>query len=668
MCAGVRGDMSCLEESSGGVVPPGEEFGDRGSDVRCDGQTAAPADSPGRAEAACTVCVNHLDYTVSERVGPWWDVQSYNKKWTRHILKDVSFYVESGQLMGILGNSGSGKTTLLDAIAGRLCKQTNLLGDIYVNGCKLKKEEFHDCFSYVLQNDNLLSYLTVEETLTYTALLALRGCSNAIKKKVKSVMLELSLSHVANHMIGGRVFRGISGGERRRVSIAAQLLQDPIILLDEPTTGLDSMTSNQIILLLSRLAHKNRIVILTIHQPRSELFKLFDRIGIMTCGELVFCGGTEEMVEFFSGCGYQCPEYCNPFDLYVDLTSVDTRNKEREIETYSRVQEISFSFRNSKIFNNALENIKAAKRIKKSSSIPFKSRASPNTAVKLWVLIRRIARNLSRNKTGIIMRLFQNLLYGLFVVFFLMKLNSDPAKGAVQDRIGVIYQSIGASPYTGMLNAVALYPSLRAVGDQESSDGLYQKWLMLVAYIIHIIPFSIVSVAIFSFFVYWTLGLFPLWERFGCFFAVLIVPHLVGELLTLILLGVVQNPNIVNSAVALINVAGILLGSGFLRSAEDMPEPFRWLSYLTFQKYGVEVLMVNEFYGLNFTCANGEQSSSNTTNVPCWFTQGIQYLDSIYPGAPSRFVFDFLMLYAFLPALVFLGIFSFKIRDLIIQR
>ncbi|XP_060686872.1 ATP-binding cassette sub-family G member 5 [Hemiscyllium ocellatum] len=655
--------MNCLEESGG--VTAEEEFR-HNSTVPYDCQKS---NSPGRTGATCTVCVNHLNYTVSEKVGPWWDVQAYHTKWTRHILKDVSFYVESGQLMGILGNSGSGKTTLLDAIAGRLSKQANLLGDVYVNGCKLRKEEFHDCFSYVLQSDNLLSYLTVEETLIYTALLALRGHSNAIKRKVQSVMLELSLSHVANHIIGGHVFRGISGGERRRVSIAAQLLQDPkVILLDEPTTGLDSMTSNQIIQLLSELAHKNRIVILTIHQPRSELFKLFDRIGIMTCGELVFCGGTEEMVEFFSSCGYQCPEYCNPFDLYVDLTSVDTRSKEREIETYSRVQEISFSYQKSKIFNNVLENIEAAKREKESSSIPFKSRASPNTAAKLWILIRRIVRNLSRNKTGIIMRLSQNLLYGLFVVFFLMKLNTDPEKGAVQDRIGIIYQSIGASPYTGMLNAVALYPSLRAVGDQESSDGLYPKWLMFLAYIIHIIPFSVVSVAFYSFFVYWTLGMFPTWERFGCFFAVLIVPHLVGELLTLILLGVVQNPNIVNSAVALINVAGILLGSGFLRSAEDMPEPFRWLSYLTFQKYGVEVLMVNEFYGLNFTCANGEQSSPNSTNIPCWFTRGIQYLDSTYPGAPSRFVFDFLMLYAFLPALVILGIISFKVRDLIIQR
>ncbi|KAJ4948492.1 hypothetical protein JOQ06_020026 [Pogonophryne albipinna] len=141
------------------------------------------------SEPSCCLSVSKVSYTVSERLGPWWDLPSYRKRWTRQILNDVSFHVESGQIMGILGNSGSGKTTLLDA-----------------------REEYQDCFSYVLQSDNLLSYLTVEETLTYTAQLALRKLSSAaIKKKVSAVMAELSLSHVSHSVIGGRVFPGISG-------------------------------------------------------------------------------------------------------------------------------------------------------------------------------------------------------------------------------------------------------------------------------------------------------------------------------------------------------------------------------------------------------------------------------------------------------------------------
>ncbi|XP_077351108.1 ATP-binding cassette sub-family G member 5 isoform X3 [Festucalex cinctus] len=609
------------------------------------------------AEPPCCLSASNITYAVSERVGPWWDLPSYRKRRTRQILNDVSFHVDSGQIMGILGNSGSGKTTLLDAISGRIGNSGTLSGDVFVNGRKLARDEYRDCFSYVLQSDNLLSYLTVEETLTYTAQLALRKHSaKAIQSKVSAVMGELSLSHVARSVIGGRVFPGISGGERRRVSIASQLLQDPrVILLDEPTTGLDSMTANQIVVLLAQLARRNRIVVVTIHQPRSELFTVFNRIALMSRGELVFCGQPDEMVDFFSRCGYECPEYCNPFDIYVDLTSVDTRSSEREGATFGRMHDMTRAYQKSAIFRRMLAGTQRSLRAPQKAAVPFKSKESPAGADKLAVLLRRTMRNLSRDRMGVLMRLSQNLIYGLFVAFFVMRLDDDVAKGAVQDRIGIIYQSVGASPYTGMLNAVALFPALRAIGDQESQDGLYSKWQMFLAYVFHILPFSVLSVLVFTSFLYWTVGMHPETWRFLCFTAVVTVPHITGELLTVVLLGVVQDPNMVNTGVALLNIAGILLGSGFLRSTAQMPTVFQWLSYVTFQKYSCELLIVTEFHGLRFAC--------NQSFPRCLITQGDQIVDEGYPGAVSRYTLDFLLLYAFLPALLLLGVVAFKIRD-----
>ncbi|CAJ1067092.1 ATP-binding cassette sub-family G member 5 [Xyrichtys novacula] len=618
-----------------------------------------------QAEPTCSLSVSNVSYTVSERVGLWWDLPSYRKRWTRQILNNVSFHVDSGQIMGILGNSGSGKTTLLDAISGRIGNSGTLLGEVFVNGRKIKREEYQDCFSYVLQSDNLLSYLTVEETLTYTAQLALRKHSaEAIKKKVSAVMAELSLSHVAHSVIGGRIFPGISGGERRRVSIASQLLQDPrVILLDEPTTGLDSMTANQIVVLLAELARRDRIVIVTIHQPRSELFRVFSRIAIMSHGELVFCGQPEEMVDFFSHCGYECPEYCNPFDIYVDFTSVDTHNSEREAATFNRMHEITSSYQKSDIYQSMLEKTEQSLQQTDKPAIPYKSKESPSGAAKLGVLFRRTLRNLSRDRMGVLMRLSQNLIYGLFVAFFVMRLDDDVNKGAVQDRIGIIYQSVAASPYTGMLNAVALFPALRAISDQESQDGLYTKWQMFLAYIFHILPFSILSVIIFTSFLYWTVGMHPDTFRFLCFTAVVMVPHIIGEMLTVVLLGVVQDPNMVNTGVALLNIAGILIGSGFLRSTQHMPAVFQGLSYLTFQKYSCELLIVTEFHSLNFTC-------NTLSYLPgaCLITEGDQIIDEGYPGALSRYTQDFVLLYSFLPVLLLLGIISFKIRDKVIRH
>ncbi|XP_068865835.1 ATP-binding cassette sub-family G member 5 [Aphelocoma coerulescens] len=619
-------------------------------------------------QAPDSISVQGVSYTIREHVGPWWNFSLYCKKWTRQILKDVSFHVESGQIMGILGNSGSGKTTLLDAISGRLGHKDNLCGEVYVNGRQLKRDQFRDCFSYVPQSDTLLSFLTIQESLTYTALLTLTKCSNnSIKKKVDAVMAELSLSHIADKIIGSHNIVGISGGERRRVSVAAQLLQDPkVMLLDEPTTGLDCLTANQLVLLLSELAHRDRIVILTIHQPRSELFRLFDKIAIMSFGEMVFCGNPMEMITFFSDCGYSCPEQSNPFDFYVDLTSVDTRSKERELETYSRVQEIVSAYRNSGIFSKVLAAIEKTKCMKELPPIPFKNKDLPNGFYQILILLRRTTRNFSRDKIGVIMRLLQNLLFGLFIAFFLLRLRNDVAQGAVQDRVGLVYQCVSATPYTGMLNAVALFPPLRAISDQESKDGLYKKWQMLVAYVVHFLPFSVLSAAIFSTFIYWTTGLYPDASRFGIFFAVVLASHMIGELLTLVILGVVQDPNIVQSGVVLLNSAGVIVGTGLVRTLEEMPTPFKLLSFLTFQKYSSEVLVVNEFYGLNFTCGGANSSTAN--NAVCIFSQGIQFIEKNYPGALSRFTIDLLVLYAFIPVLAIIAVLSFKLRERIIDR
>ncbi|XP_017718233.1 PREDICTED: ATP-binding cassette sub-family G member 5 isoform X2 [Rhinopithecus bieti] len=605
------GDLSSLT--------PGGSMGlqvNRGSQSSLEGASATALEPH-------SLGILHASYSVSHRVKPWWDITSCQQQWTRQILKDVSLYVESGQIMCILGSSGSGKTTLLDAMSGRLRRTGTFLGEVYVNGRALRREQFQDCFSYVLQSDTLLSSLTVRETLRYTALLAIRrGNPGFFQKKVEAIMAELSLSHVADRLIGNYNLGGISIGERRRVSIAAQLLQDPkVMLFDEPTTGLDCMTANQIVILLVELARRNRIVVLTIHQPRSELFQLFDKIAILSFGELIFCGTPVEMLDFFNDCCYPCPEHSNPFDFYMDLTSVDTQSKEREIETYKRVQMIESAYKKSAIYHKTLENIERTKHLKTLPMVPFKTKDSPGVFSKLGVLLRRVTRNLVRNKLAVMMRLLQNL---------------------------------------------TMVPVLRAVSDQESQDGLYQKWQMLLAYVLHVLPFSVVATMIFSSVCYWTLGLHPEVARFGYFSAAVLAPHLIGEFLTLVLLGIIQNPNIVNSVVALLSIAGVLVGSGLVRNIQEMPIPFKIISYFTFQKYCSEILLVNEFYGLNFTC--GSSNVSVTTNPMCAFTQGIQFIEETSPGATSRFTMNFLILYSFIPALVILGIVVFKIRDHLISR
>ncbi|XP_055986566.1 ATP-binding cassette sub-family G member 5 [Sorex fumeus] len=605
----------------------------------------------------------HVSYSVRHRVGPWWHLASCRQRRERQILKDVSLYVESGQLMCVLGGSGSGKTTLLDAVSGRLHRRSgSWAGQVRVSGWELPRAQVRDCCSYVLQSDVLLGGLTVRETLSFTAQLAGRGDpTRPLHKKVEAVLAELSLGHVADQLVGSHSAGGISKGERRRVSIAAQLLQDPrIMLLDEPTTGLDCATANHIVSLLAELARRGRVVVLTIHQPRSELFQLFDKIAIMSCGELVFCGSPGQMLDFFSTCGYPCPEHSNPFDFYVDLTSVDTQSQERELETLRRVSAIGQAYRASAAYQQTLASIEGACSPDTRPAIPFKARDAPGALSRLCVLLRRVTRDLMRNKLAVAMRLTQNLIMGLFLIFYLLRLHGDVLQGAIQDRMGLLYQLVGAMPYTGMLNAVTLFPMLRAVGDQESQDGLYAQWQLLLAYVLHALPFSLAATLLFSSVCYWALGLHPEAARFGIFSAALLVPHVIGELLTLLLLGALRSPTVVNSAVALLCITGVLVGSGFVRSVEDMPGPFRVFTYFTFQKYCSEILLVNEFYGLNFTC--GGSNSSGPSSPLCVFTEGAQFIASTCPGAETRLTANFLLLYAFVPALLLLAVAVYAVR------
>ncbi|PNJ80054.1 ABCG8 isoform 2 [Pongo abelii] len=139
--------------------------------------------------------------------------------------------------------------------------------------------------------------------------------------------------------------RGVSGGERRRVSIGVQLLWNPgILILDEPTSGLDSFTAHNLVKTLSRLAKGNRLVLISLHQPRSDIFRLFDLVLLMTSGTPIYLGAAQHMVQYFTAIGYPCPRYSNPADFYVDLTSIDRRSREQELATREKAQSLAALF------------------------------------------------------------------------------------------------------------------------------------------------------------------------------------------------------------------------------------------------------------------------------------------------------------------------------------
>ena len=199
----------------------------------------------------------------------------------------------------IMGPSGSGKTSLLNVISNRLHNNVTInyrtSGAVYFNGAVPSESVVRPVCSYVCQDDDvLLPFLTVREDLRFAAGLRLPTSYTKLQKiqRAEAVLLELELRDVADNLIGSELVKGISGGEKRRVTIAIQILTDPkVLLLDEPTLGLDSFTASSIVNVLKGLVEEGRILIMTIHQSRSDIFHHFGNILLLAQGGyLVYTG------------------------------------------------------------------------------------------------------------------------------------------------------------------------------------------------------------------------------------------------------------------------------------------------------------------------------------------------------------------------------------------
>lgn len=237
------------------------------------------------------------------------------------ILNGLTGMVCPGELLAMLGPSGSGKTTLLTALGGRLTGK--LSGKITYNSqpfCGSIRRRT----GFVAQHDFLYPHLTVYETLLFTALLRLpNSIANDEKvQHVERVITELGLSRCQNSMIGGPLFRGISGGEKKRVSIGQELLINPsLVLLDEPTSGLDSTTAQKILTTIKQLANCGRTVITTIHQPSSRLYHMFDKVLLLSEGCPIYYGPASTALDYFSSIGFSTSLTVNPADLLLDLAN-----------------------------------------------------------------------------------------------------------------------------------------------------------------------------------------------------------------------------------------------------------------------------------------------------------------------------------------------------------
>jgi ABC-type multidrug transport system ATPase subunit len=437
-----------------------------------------------------TICLDEFALDIEKR--------ALRKRWNKTILRPLTAEFRPGSLNVIMGPSGSGKTSLLNSMAGRLKDDISTRykksGAMTFNGAEPSQDVVHSICSFVTQDDDaLLASLTVRETLRYAAGLRLPKWMSKEQKmqRAEEILLKMGLKDCADNLIGNDLIKGISGGEKRRVTIAVQILTEPrVLLLDEPLSGLDAFTALSIVDVLRGLSHEGRTLIVTIHQPRSDLFAHFGNILLLARGGFpIFAGPAGNMLPHFAAQGYECPSHINPADFALDLITVDLQHEAREAASRVKVRKLVESW------NPDMFHIARVGSIATPAELGSLAREPSSFSTAYSILIRRMTRNMFRQPDIMIARIMQVVGMGIVLALYFAPLKNNYF--AIQNRMGFLVE-IAPLYFVGMLNNIAVYPIERDVFYRDFDDRIYGVEAFFMTYISITTPFEIISCIIFS--------------------------------------------------------------------------------------------------------------------------------------------------------------------------
>ncbi|CAI4757933.1 BHH_G0048390.mRNA.1.CDS.1 [Saccharomyces cerevisiae] len=551
---------------------------------------------------------------------------------TKEILQSVNAIFKPGMINAIMGPSGSGKSSLLNLISGRLKSSVfakfDTSGSIMFNDIQVSELMFKNVCSYVSQDDDhLLAALTVKETLKYAAALRLHHLTEAERmERTDNLIRSLGLKHCENNIIGNEFVKGISGGEKRRVTMGVQLLNDPpILLLDEPTSGLDSFTSATILEILEKLCREQgKTIIITIHQPRSELFKRFGNVLLLAkSGRTAFNGSPDEMIAYFTELGYNCPSFTNVADFFLDLISVNTQNEQNEISSRARVEKILSAWK-ANMDNESLSPTPISEKQQYSQESFFTEysefvRKPANLVLAYIVNVKRQFTTTRRSFDSLMARIAQ--IPGLGVIFALFFAPVKHNYTSISNRLGLAQEST-ALYFVGMLGNLACYPTERDYFYEEYNDNVYGIAPFFLAYMTLELPLSALASVLYAVFTVLACGL-P--RTAGNFFATVYCSFIVtccGEALGIMTNTFFERPGFVVNCISIILSIGTQM-SGLM--SLGMSRVLKGFNYLNPVGYTSMIIINFAFPGnLKLTCEDGGKNPDGT----CEFANGHDVLVS----------------------------------------
>ncbi|KAL3834305.1 hypothetical protein ACJIZ3_009041 [Penstemon smallii] len=493
---------------------------------------------------------------------------------TTNILKDISLTAYPSQILAIVGPSGAGKSTLLDILAARTAPTS---GALLLNSTPLNSSIYRKLSAYVPQHDACLPLLTVSETFTFSANL-LHPKNHNISTIVSSLLDELRLTHLA-HI---RLAHGLSGGERRRVSIGLSLLHDPaVLLLDEPTSGLDSGSALNVMQTLRAVTDsRQRTVVLSIHQPSFKILSTIDKILLMSKGMVVHHGSLQSLQDFLNFNGFTVPPQLNPLEHAMEVL-----NQLRNQQPISSNQD---SLPQNENPTSSLSESGTKERITYRSS----------RIHEIIILYIRFWKIIYRTKQLLLTNTLQALGVGLVLGTIYINIGYD--RSGIEKRLGLF-----AFTLTFLLSSTTetlpIFINERPIILRETSSGVYRLSSYLMANTLVFLPYLLTIAILYSVSIYFLVGLCATWEAFGYFVLVIWVIILMANSFVLFLSSIAPN-FIAGTSLVTVLLAGFFLFSGYFISKESLPKFWLFMHYLSMYKYALDALLINEYSCLVTRC------------------------------------------------------------------
>lgn len=506
------------------------------------------------------------------------EVQIGYRKIKKKILKNLNGVFKAAELTAIMGPSGAGKSTLLNVLTG--FRQGHLTGTIEYSSSEGRQnwEMYKKQSCYIQQTDNLYGLLTVQESMMIVTYLKIDNATVMFRQiLIDNILDTLKLSKVKDT----RVDR-LSGGQKKKLSIALELIDNPpIMFLDEPTTGLDSLASLQCISTLQTLAKSGRTVICTIHQPSAAIYQMFDYIYLIVDGNCLYAGMPDNTVSYFAQQDFQCPQYHNPADYMLEVVNQEYGNYNNQLvaaaKKYCQREETSLKMhimREATFYDE------------KTKMDP------PSEMAKFKVLLYRSALIIYRDWSVYYVKIIMNFLVAILIglIFEHVGINAKRTTSNVSFLMLTVLYFI----YISLMPAVLKFPLELDILKKERFNNWYQLKTYYIAMLVITLPLTISSTFVFSIISYGLTKQPMEWSRFFMFLLITTLTCFTSESIGLGL-GIIFNP-INGTFFGAVLIAMMVTLAGFLVFFNHMPRIFYYVSYINYYRFAFDGL-VQAIYG-----------------------------------------------------------------------